>query len=343
MRSRRTLGHVVGLEDEEWGEVVAAPVTTSSETALETEALREDCREHLDPATVPKLVEGPTRSLERPRIRRTGPPSGSGFPRRADAGAFKNALRQLPAVCTLVIAWQVLIDAPVAVAANRDEALDRPSEPPAVTEGDPAIVAPRDGQAGGTWLGYNDRGLLVGLSNRWTDAEPEGERSRGLLVRDLLGTESADAAASQLEEAVRAHGYEPFNLVVADATSAMVFEWDERLRVTDLSPGVHVVLNAGWDDRFTAVDDRDELVERQVESAHRLRRLLAVEPDETAEDWLDRAGLALADHDLGVCVHREGFGTRSSSLIALRDGGATYRFADGPPCDVDYAAVEAQI
>jgi uncharacterized protein with NRDE domain len=91
-------------------------------------------------------------------------------------------------VCTLVIAWQVLADAPVAVAANRDEALARPAEPPELIEGDPAIVAPRDAEAGGTWLGYNDRRLLVGLSNRWTEAEIAGERSRGLLVRDLLGS-----------------------------------------------------------------------------------------------------------------------------------------------------------
>lgn len=246
-------------------------------------------------------------------------------------------------MCTLVIAWQVLADAPVAVAANRDEALARPAEPPALIEGDPAIVAPRDAEAGGTWLGYNDRGLLVGLSNRWTEAEIAGERSRGLLVRDLLGATSADDAGSQLEEAVRTHAYEPFNLVVADSSVAIVFEWDGRLRVSELSPGVHAVLNAGWDDRFDTVEDRAELVAEQVESARQLREVLAVGHDETARAWLDRAGAALADHDLGVCVHRDDFGTRSSSLIALGGAGPHYRYADGPPCEVDYATVEAQV
>ena len=97
-------------------------------------------------------------------------------------------------MCTLVIAWQALSDAPVAVAANRDEALDRPSSPPSVREGDPRVVAPRDDEAGGTWIGYNERGLFVGLSNRWTDEGPEGERSRGLLVDDLLRTPDTDAS-----------------------------------------------------------------------------------------------------------------------------------------------------
>lgn len=247
-------------------------------------------------------------------------------------------------MCTLIIAWQVLADAPVAVAANRDEALDRPATPPQVTDGDPAIVAPRDEEAGGTWIGYNARGLLVGLSNRWTDADLAGERSRGQLVIDLLGAPTADDAASLVEELVEADAYQPFNLVVADADAAVVFEWDGALRVAELTPGVHAVLNAGWDDRFTAVDGRDEVVAAQVERTHQVRRRLAVSDGEAAEAWLDRAADVLADHDAGVCVHEDGYGTRSSSLIALYpDGRATYRFADGPPCETAFAAVDEQI
>jgi len=70
-------------------------------------------------------------------------------------------------VCTIVIAWQVFTDTPVVVAANRDELLDRPSEPPAVVEEDPRVGAPRDAEAGGTWIGYNEHGVLVALTNRW--------------------------------------------------------------------------------------------------------------------------------------------------------------------------------
>lgn len=257
------------------------------------------------------------------------------------SGAFKPALRLVRPVCTLVIAWQVLDDAPLAVAANRDEVLDRPASPPQVIAGDPTIVAPRDERAGGTWLGYNDRGVLVGLSNRWTDWDLPRERSRGLLVLDLLGADSADAAASMVEEAVRADGYEPFNVAIADADVAVVFEWDGRLRVTELAPGVHAMLNAGWDDRFAAVDGIEGVADDQAESARRIRATLAVAAGESADRWLDRAALALADHDHGVCVHGDGYGTRSSSLIALyADGTATYRFADGPPCEVAYAPID---
>lgn len=250
---------------------------------------------------------------------------------------------QGPAVCTLVIAWQVLQETPIAVAANRDEALDRPAKPPALIEEEPRIVAPLDAEAGGTWLGYNEDGLLVGLSNRWSATDREGTRSRGLLVRDLLASDSATAAGSRVGEAVRSESYEPFNLLVADPEEALIFEWDDGLRSAELDPGVHAMLNAGWDDRFVEMPGREELSAEQLANAGQLRAELAVSTDETAEEWLDRAAAVLADHEYGVCVHRDGFGTRSCSLIALDSDGALYRYADGPPCETEFTSVEAQV
>lgn len=48
---------VVGLDDEEWGQVVAALVTTGSGPSVDPAALRDHCRDRLDPAAVPKLIE----------------------------------------------------------------------------------------------------------------------------------------------------------------------------------------------------------------------------------------------------------------------------------------------
>jgi uncharacterized protein with NRDE domain len=70
------------------------------------------------------------------------------------------------------------------VAANRDEAFDRPSAPPAEVE--PGIVAGRDLRAGGTWLGYNRHGLFVAVTNRKDPAPTPDAASRGLLVREAL-------------------------------------------------------------------------------------------------------------------------------------------------------------
>jgi len=240
-------------------------------------------------------------------------------------------------VCTLVLAWQVFEDAPIAVAANRDELLDRPSEPPSVVGEAPRVVAPRDAEAGGTWFGYNEHGLLVAITNRWVDLE--GERSRGLLVRDALDHESAEAAARFVEQSVEEAEYAGFNLLVADASAAIFFEWHGQLRVRNFAQGVHVVVNVGADGTFFVPEGREEAGEEQAVNALRVDEALQPEPGEAADEWLERAASVVRDHEYGVCVHREdlNFGTRSSSLLLLGDDGtAVYRYADGPPCETAY-------
>jgi uncharacterized protein with NRDE domain len=248
-------------------------------------------------------------------------------------------------MCTLVVAWQVFTDHPVVVAANRDEALDRPSEPPAVIGEDPGVIAPRDADAGGTWIGYNEHGTFVAITNRWTDADLVGERSRGLLVHDALDCESAEEAARLAEGAVETDEYEGFNLLVADANAAVLCEWAGGLRVGNLDPGVHVVMNVGAIGRVTIPASWPERGEQQAANGRRVRETLQPEPGEHAREWRDRAADVLGDHDYGVCVHHEefDFGTRSSSLVTIdADSSSDYRYADGPPCRTEFEPVESQ-
>jgi uncharacterized protein with NRDE domain len=246
-------------------------------------------------------------------------------------------------VCTLTIAWRVF-DEPVVVAANRDELFARPARGPSVVETDPVVVSPRDEEAGGTWIGVNEHGLFVGITNRWVDHELAGERSRGLLVRDALRQSSAEDAIAVVEHAVVDHEYQGFNLVVADAEQAVLFEWDGALRVTPLDPGVHVVVNVGADGSFEIPDSRAEYGRIQAANARKVRSELRPTDGETAHQWHDRAAGVLGDHEFGVCIHGDGYGTRSSSLIVLGDD-LEYRWADGAPCETTHepVALEGQL
>ena len=245
-------------------------------------------------------------------------------------------------MCTLVFAWQVFEDY-LAVAANRDEQVGRPSNPPAVRDWEPQVVAPVDEAAGGTWIGYNEHGVFVAITNRWIDGSFGGERSRGLLVRDALRSETAEDAARYVERAVREDEYDGFNLVVADENAALYFEWDGQLAVSNLQPGVHVVVNVGADGQYRIPGVRQEAGEDQAANADRLRDHLQPKPGEDSAAWLDRAQTAVSDHEYGVCVHGDGFGTRSSSLLTLGEDEQTHRYADGPPCRTEYRPVESQV
>ena len=255
-------------------------------------------------------------------------------------------------MCTLTLAWRTFGDAPVALAATRDEALDRPSEPPAVRSGDGPreeadpgegpgdagvrYAAPRDAEAGGTWIGLSADGLVVAVTNRWLDADREGERSRGLLVRDCLNAAAAEDAVRAVEREVGARDYDGFNLVLADDRAAFLLAYDGGLTVTRLDPGVHVVGNVGsvvnGAERFAVPDRRGEFGAERADSARRIAAALVPEPGESGASWLDRASGVLADHEYGACIHGDGFGTRSFTRIRTGDDVA-FAYADGPPCE----------
>ncbi len=258
------------------------------------------------------------------------------------AGAAVLSVGHLPGlVCTIVLAWQVFEDAPVLLAANRDERLDRPSEPPARRDWEAGVVAPKDSEADGTWLGYNEHGLLVTITNRWDGRTVEGSRSRGLLVRDALANGSAPAAVRFVERELDSREYEGFHLLAVDSSAALLVTFDGTPEVRTLGPGVHVTVNVGVDGEYDIPTDRTAAGRRQVESAGTVRRALRPEPDEDGDRWLDRAGGVLGNHEFGVCLHGDGFGTRSSSLVGLGPTGPRFEFADGPPCETEFERVQA--
>ncbi len=245
-------------------------------------------------------------------------------------------------MCTLTVAWQLFTDTPVLVAANRDERYNRPAAEPTLHVGERRVVAPTDSEAGGTWLGYNDAGVVAALTNRWAPTE-DRDRSRGLLVREALDQDGAETAARYVERDLDSHRYDGFYLLLADAAACLLVEYDGGPRVHRLDPGVHVVMNVGFDDAYFVPPSREEPARRQAESGRLLREHLRPAPGETPEDWLDRAAGALGNHEFGVCVHGEGFGTRSSSLLRMDgDGQGRFWFADGPPCETAFEEVEVR-
>ncbi|WP_144920218.1 NRDE family protein [Halorubrum salsamenti] len=254
-------------------------------------------------------------------------------------------------MCTLTLAWRTFGDAPIALAANRDEALDRSSEPPALRggdggdsgsdgDGDDAYVAPRDAEAGGTWIGLSRSGVVAAVTNRWLDADRESDRSRGLLVRDCLTADSAEDAVRTVEHDLETRSYDGFNLVLADDAAAFLLSYDGGLAITRLDPGVHVVGNVGGVvngvERFAVPERRREFGAERADSARAVAAALAPEPGESGTEWLDRASAALADHEYGACLHGDGFGTRSFTRIRTAPDSETppeFAYADGPPCE----------
>jgi hypothetical protein len=230
-------------------------------------------------------------------------------------------------MCTLVAIVRASEVYPLVVAANRDERLARPASGPRAWPGE-RFVAPRDEQAGGTWLGVSARGLFVGVTNRFGAVNDPARDSRGTLVVEALRHDSAAAAHAALAT-LPPRRFNAFHLLYADAQAAfMTWSDGDALQQAALEPGVHVVT-----ERSLGGDDHG-----------RTERILRALPASGAPEP-DLLMSVMRRHDeanpvAGTCVHVPvfGYGTRSSMLLYLGDPPAKSRifWAEGSPCEHPY-------
>ena len=242
---------------------------------------------------------------------------------------------------TLIAFHRCFADAPLVVAANRDEFLERPTEGPALREASIAsdhrpgrpgrasaraarVVAPRDLRAGGTWLGVSESGLFAAITNRRCDSPDPHRRSRGWLVMEALAEPSAECAADRFAALPEA-AYNPFNLFVADGDSAHLVTYAERPQRRDLTPGPHVIGNLH-------PDESSPKLERLRVQVDELARGAVPTADELAELCCAHAQSSPLE---STCVHAGEYGTRSSTLLWIGAQPAL-RYAEGAPCASAY-------
>ncbi|MEX2121199.1 MAG: NRDE family protein [Pirellulales bacterium] len=246
-------------------------------------------------------------------------------------------------MCLLVIDWKLLPEAPVLVAANREEAFDRPALPPRIVKGaifteersrrgdQAGSVAPRvlcgiDQRAGGTWLGVNEHGLLVAVTNRRAAARKQPLRSRGTLCGELLDSPGAEEASRRAMEELARGCYAGANFACVDFESGWVIHAGDRLERIELAPGRHLITNQDLND---PADARLSLA----------RRLFDQQEIGSAAEFLATARRVCSHRVEGpasgasIVLRTEAGGTVSSSLIALtrRPEEAVYLYAPGPP------------
>lgn len=230
-------------------------------------------------------------------------------------------------MCLLAIFFRVFEDAPLVVGANREEAYDRGGLPPQRLDSGP-LVAGLDPAAGGTWLGVSARGLLVAVTNRPRSRSPVNRRSRGQLVLDALRQPNAQAAADLAAREWAGDRYDGFNLVCASATSAVIVQAGDWLRVRPLPPGLHLLTNRDVN------DPNDPRIRRVLE-------LLHADYPQTSAEAADRLQTicGATDGETAICRRGEHRGTVCSSVLVLARDPDRSRFlhAAGPPDRTPYA------
>lgn len=146
-------------------------------------------------------------------------------------------------MCLIGIAWKAHPDFPLIVAANRDEYHARPTAPSAWWPDAPQLLAGRDLQSGGAWMGITREGRFAALTNYRSATEIDSNApSRGALVADFL---TSAASPAQYAGVVRAEGarYNGFNLLAA-TPEQLLYVGNQSSTPVALAPGVYGLSNA---------------------------------------------------------------------------------------------------
>jgi uncharacterized protein with NRDE domain len=306
------------------------------------------CRDH-HPDRGRRAGRGGSRRSRRVRRRRARRLSAHG--RDATGAARPRSVDERPvrcrAMCLLIVISGVVPETPLIVAANRDERRARPTVPMTCLDGGGGrltIVGGRDEVGGGTWLATNEAGVVAGLTNRpLRDGPDAAKRSRGELPLALARHPTAAAAVEAFRTEVDPGAYNPSWLLVADRHDTFFIDVTgaERVDVEHLPPGVHVLENRDLHERSPKVDRVHELLDpilgaRPTELVLGLPTVLADHHVPPGEPPTDTSNPRLAVAARTICVHadEDDYGTRSSAVIAVRDGPAapTIRWTDDAPC-----------
>jgi len=226
-------------------------------------------------------------------------------------------------MCLLIVAWRVHPRYPLLLAGNRDELHARPAAALDWWTGPVELLAGRDLEAGGTWLGVTSHGRLGVVTNvRGNPCQRDGAPSRGAFIpRFAASRRGALDFATAL--ATDADAYAGFNLLLHDGDHLVFASNSPSFTTRALPPGVYGLSNDSLDVPWPKV----------VRTRARFNAILA--DDEPRREAMFEA---LADtapataHELATSQDREPvttppfvldpvYGTRCTTLVLIGSGG----------------------
>ncbi len=230
-------------------------------------------------------------------------------------------------MCLVLVVWRVHPLYPCVVAANRDEFHARPAARAEWWPDRPQILAGRDLEAGGTWLGLTRTGRFAALTNY---RDPEQRRaaapSRGALVTAML--ESGASVAEGLTH-LRAVGadYNGFNLIFSDGERLGIYESVSGAS-RELQPGIYGLSNHLLDTPWPKVQNAKTRLQAALGDLTDTAPLLDLLRDDrpALDAQLPQTGVSVEWERLlsSAFVRAPDYGTRCSTIIRIERQGRAY-------------------
>jgi uncharacterized protein with NRDE domain len=222
-------------------------------------------------------------------------------------------------MCVLALAWRAHPRWQLVVAGNRDELHARPAEPLARWSRPDHVVAGRDLESGGTWIGVSEQGRFAVVTNlRGHGAPEQGRVSRGALVAGVLAGEGPHADPSTVRHAE----FNPFNLLAADRERLhFLSNRPEEIR-TLLAPGIYGLSNGALDEPWPkTLQLKAGLLDWLVGGSERPAALLdALREERLADVGIDPgipSDVPQEPRCSPIFIRHPVYGTRCSTVVAI--------------------------
>ena len=225
-------------------------------------------------------------------------------------------------MCLILFALQQHDDYPLIVIANRDEYYARPTQA-AHWWPDLNILAGRDLEAKGTWMGVNKNGHFAAVTNVREANGVQARLSRGKLTRDFLSSsEPAESFLTNLEST--ADGYAGFNLIVGDS-SGLYFYSNRHAGIRCIPPGIYGVSNGLFDEAWPKLISGKQALAATLKTSLDNSALMQILTDSTtAEDeQLPKTGVPLDIERMlsSRFIRSNEYGTRACSMVKFTNRG----------------------
>ena len=232
-------------------------------------------------------------------------------------------------MCLILFAYRCHPDYPLVVAANRDEFHTRATAAAHSWPDQPGILAGRDLEAGGTWLGLHESGKFAALTNI-RNPEEQGlnwPRSRGEIVSNYLQSSAkAQEYVSSLQDDL--HNYAGFNLLLSDNSRSFHYFSGRTGELRELKAGIYGLSNGDLDTPWPKVVSGKAALSAQLESGPTIEGLLSILTNRSiaADAHLPETGVGLETERLlsPLFIESQQYGTRCSTVVLRKaDGGIT--------------------
>ncbi len=224
-------------------------------------------------------------------------------------------------MCLIVFSFQNHEKYPLILAGNRDEFYKRPTKQAEFWKDKPGILAGKDLEKGGTWLGVNRKGSFGALTNyRDMNNIKDNAESRGEIVVSCLESNlNTEQFIWDLDQ--NASNYNGFNLLAGNVNQLFHYS-NETREYSEVKPGIHgisnALLNTAWPKVENAKNGFTEIAAEREPDIEALFDLLHNKKRYPSER-LPKTGLS-EDMEIAVSsifIETENYGTRCSTLLFI--------------------------